>query len=158
MPEARLTSHASAQAALDALPHVGAMRLLSRVIGLGPDSATAEVDITPDSLFLLPERGVAAWAALEYLGQTAALIGLHRQGERADGSSSVASDDGFLLGSRQLDLHVDAYPLGTTLTVHCSAVGDVGDSLASFDGTVHDAAGRLLASGSLSVVRVARPA
>ena len=140
---------------LDALPHTGAMRLLSRVVELGSAEATTQVDVTAASLFLLPGRGVAAWAALEYLGQTAALIGL-QQPSVDIAASEALPDDGFLLGSRQLDLHVDAYPIGSTLTVRCQAAGDVGGSLASFEGTVHDESGRLLASGSLSVVRVAR--
>lgn|GEM_PF-1867760 len=162
--------------AIGALPQRPPMRLLDRAVEIDGHRAVAQVCITDDSLFFIDGDadagpGVPSWVALEYLGQTAALIG-QASGQASGQVSSRVSDrpgspdapepahaaplDGFLLGSRQLDLDPEPFRPGDVLTITCTARGEVGTTLATFDGQVHDATGRLRASGTLSVVRVPR--
>jgi len=159
------TDTARLREAIAALPQHPPMRLLDRALRIDAHRAVAEVDIRADSPFLVDvgtisgeadadeALGVPCWVALEYLGQTAALIGM-----ASGGGDEAAQMDGFLLGSRRLELCAEPFRIGETLTVTCTACGEVGASLATFEGQVHDAQGRLRADGVLSVVRVPRSA
>ena len=149
-------------AAIEALPQHPPMRLLDRAVRIDACSAIAEIDVRADSPFLLDAidggGGIPAWVALEYLGQTAALIGMARDGAHVPGGTPADASalDGFLLGSRRMDLDPEPFRIGETLTVSCTARGEVGTTLATFDGEVRDASGRVRVSGTLSVVRVPR--
>jgi len=147
-------------AAIEALPQHPPMRLLDRAVRIDARSAIAEIDVRADSPFLLDavDGGIPPWVALEYLGQTAALIGMARGGADApdDTPANASALDGFLLGSRRMDLDPEPFRIGETLTVSCTACGEVGTTLATFDGEVRDASGRVRVSGTLSVVRVPR--
>jgi predicted hotdog family 3-hydroxylacyl-ACP dehydratase len=71
----------------------------------------SEVDIRSDSPFFRDGLdGVPAWVAFEYMAQTVAAIS-GRQGARTGGAPKV----GFIMGVREFDCVVPAFPLGSRL-------------------------------------------
>jgi len=155
---------------LERLPQHPPMRLLSGVQMLSNTAASTHVSITAASLFYVPGRGVPASTSLEYIGQTAALIGLYAteqrtREQRAAVKTSVASDDGgeedgedngeegFLLASRSMNFVKAWFTVGEELVVSARQTGDVGAGLATFEGTVESLEGEPWVTGSLSVWR-----
>jgi predicted hotdog family 3-hydroxylacyl-ACP dehydratase len=63
------------------VPHTGTMSLLTRIIDYGDDWLSAEIHITPESIFA-DERGVPAWIGLEYMAQAIAAYGGRQERER----------------------------------------------------------------------------
>ena len=53
------------------VPHSGTMSLLDKVVEYGEDWLTAEVTISPETLFLTNDA-VPAWVGVEYMAQTIA--------------------------------------------------------------------------------------
>lgn len=131
------------------IPHRAPMLLLDRLVNVTDSSASAEIDIRPDASFFTSEQGVPAWIGVEYLGQTAALIAgfqLHQ--------GRVEPHLGLLLGTRKYVAHRPWFPPRVTLTVTCTEVAVVGQSLATFAGEIYDKqSGALYASAKLSVFR-----
>jgi predicted hotdog family 3-hydroxylacyl-ACP dehydratase len=93
------------------VPHSGTMSLLTNIVGYGDDWLSAEVHITPESVFA-DDRGVPAWIGLEYMAQTIAAYGGRE--ERRRGSTPKI---GFLLGSRKYLCDADTFPLGQKLLI-----------------------------------------
>lgn len=109
------------------IPHRRTMALLSRIIEATDTTAVSEVDINEQSLFYA-DKGVPAFVGVEYLAQTVALYGSHRQ----DGEPKR----GFLLGVRKFRNEITHFPNGATLRVHISPVAQ--------DGGVGTYAGKIL--------------
>jgi predicted hotdog family 3-hydroxylacyl-ACP dehydratase len=95
----------------DVVPHSGVMSLLDRVVDAGEDWLEAEVRIGRDTLFA-DERGVPAWAGIEYMAQAiAAFAGMQR---RRRGLEAAV---GFLVGTRRYDSSQSYFPHGSRLTI-----------------------------------------
>ncbi len=138
---------------IDVLPHKASMSLLSGVRELNAHSAVTEVAIDAMSTFHVHGHGVPAWVALEYIGQTAALIGVYAASELRGSASDASSSEGFLLASRNMDITCPWFIDGDRLIVSASQAGTAGASLATFNGTVSNALGDTLVVASLSVWR-----
>lgn len=93
------------------VPHSGTMSLLTNIVGYGDDWLSAEVHITPESVFA-DDRGVPAWIGLEYMAQAIAAYGGREERQRG-GIPKI----GFLLGSRKYLCDADTFPLGQKLLI-----------------------------------------
>lgn len=127
------------------------MLLLDKAIHVDAASGSALVAITEKSTFCVPGKGVPSWVGLEYMGQTAALIGGFQQQ-----SGDLGDYTGFLLGSRQFNTTLPWFNLGTTLHIHCEQGALVGNTLANFTAEIHlhDSTGEPpVATAILSVFR-----
>jgi predicted hotdog family 3-hydroxylacyl-ACP dehydratase len=134
---------------LSLLPHRSSMLLIHELICVNAQSSSARVFIGQHSAFFEKNLGVPAWIGVEYMGQTAALIAGYqlRQG-------LTQAHRGFLLGARHFVAHCHYFAEGATLVVACQEKAVVGDTLATFDCTIHDdGSGQLLAESTLSVFR-----
>jgi predicted hotdog family 3-hydroxylacyl-ACP dehydratase len=125
------------------LPHAGSMILIDEVLEASAGRIVARVTLRPTSLFVEGDR-VPALVAIEYMAQTiAAYAGLRARA--AGGPPRI----GFLLGTRELALEVDAFAVGDELTIEARHVwGD--EQLGSFQCAVLRA-GRTLASALVNV-------
>ena len=103
------------------------MLLLDEAVNVDLEAGTALVQITCESTFCIPDKGVPAWVGLEYMGQTAALIGGFQQK-----SGDLEDHTGFLLGSRQFKTTIAWYNIGTVLRIQCEQSALVGQTLANF--------------------------
>lgn len=94
------------------VPHKPPMLLLDRVVAYSGDVVTCEVEIRPDSPFVHEELGVPGIVGLEYMAQCIAVyagLSAHAKGEGAR--------IGFLLGSRDVRIDADVFPIGDRLAV-----------------------------------------
>jgi predicted hotdog family 3-hydroxylacyl-ACP dehydratase len=125
------------------LPHAPPMILIDEVVEAAEGLIAARVTLRPTSLFVEGDR-VPAIVAIEYMAQTVgAYAGLRA---RAAGN---APKIGFLLGSRELTLDVDAFAVGDELRIEARHVwGD--ERIGSFQCEVLRA-GRTLASALVNV-------
>ncbi|MGR9116669.1 MAG: ApeP family dehydratase [Gammaproteobacteria bacterium] len=124
------------------VPHASTMMLLQRVLEFQPESMVSEVIVRADGLFG-DGRTVPAWIGMEYMAQTvAALGGMKRR------LAGKPINLGFLLGTRRYECNVDAFAVGTVLTVSVKQlIQDQG--LGVFD--CHIAAEGIAASAKLNV-------
>ena len=128
------------------LPHAHPMILVDRVSSFQPGRAVCEVVLRPDSPFV-EEGQVRALVAIEYMAQSVAAYAGLRARTRGDAPSL-----GFLLGSRDLKLHVERLHAGDALRVEIEHVfGD--DQLGSFKCQVQRGA-EVVAEALLSVYQV----
>lgn len=134
-------------AVAELVPHRGTMCLISRILGDADDELAAGIDIGPDHPFLVPGKGVPTYVGLEMMAQTiCAKDGLNRQ--RAGEVPAI----GFLLGCQRYHTFRDWIAVGETLSAHVRCQLDAGE-LGSFDCTLRDSSGDVLASGTISVYR-----
>lgn len=127
----------------DLLPHSGAMVLLDEVVEHGEERIVTRVKLHASSLFAEGGR-IPALVAIEYMAQT---IGAYA-GMRARALGQPIRI-GYLLGTRELALRVDAFDPGDELVVEARHVfGD--EQLGSFDCVV-SRAGTAVASALVSV-------
>jgi predicted hotdog family 3-hydroxylacyl-ACP dehydratase len=122
------------------------MLLLDEVVELTPARARCLVRLRPDSPFMEDGR-VRALVALEYMGQAAAACA-GAQARLAGGSPSV----GLLLGTRALELAVEYFTEGDTLTVDAERVAE-DERVSSFRCRLHRGEA-LAAEAVLSVLLV----
>lgn len=109
------------------VPHSGLMSLLSEITGYGDDWLSAQVNITPDSMFA-DARGVPAWVGLEYMAQAiGAYAGLQ---ERLQGQQPRL---GFLLGTRKYSAPLEYFPVGSVVQVKATRNMQAENGLCSFD-------------------------
>lgn len=135
------------------LPHREPMLLLDEAIHVDVETGTSLIHISRNSTFCIPDKGVPAWVGLEYMGQTAALIGGFQQKH-----GDLGDHTGFLLGSRQFTTTLAWFPIGATLRVHCVQSALVGQTLANFTAQIylHDSDDETpVATALLSVFRQA---
>ncbi len=138
----------------DLLPHRKPMLLLDRLLSITATSAVAEVDIHEDTAFAEEDRGVPAWIGLEYMGQTAAMIGGYQAVIAAQQQATAAPRLGYLIGTRRFRTHTDAFKLGTVLRISCDQVAVMGESLAQYRCRITGCSGaEPLAETVLTVVR-----
>ena len=129
---------------LDVLPQRPPMVLLDKIISHDGDETTCAVRIDPASPFASADGSIPSWVAMEFMAQCAAAhSGL------LDRNKGKPIRLGFLLGSRKLDLHVQRFEVGQELRVKAKSTWTDGE-LASFDCSVCDANGALLAECELS--------
>lgn len=126
------------------------MLLIHQLVEVASDRASALVEVADDLPFYLSDQGVPSWVGLEYMGQTAALIGGYQQ-QLSKGEAQV----GFLLGTRSFVANTDFFTLGQTLLITCREKASVGEGLAQFECHIIDNTNsdRVLASATLSVFR-----
>ena len=110
-----------------------------------PNVVEAFVDVTPHSPFFdAALGGVPSCVALEYMAQAMALcIGLLRR------RTGLAPKVGFVLGSRRLELKAPAFRPGERYRVSAACTFQ-DESFGSFDCAVRDAAGDVVAGGTLT--------
>lgn len=128
------------------LPQAAPMVLLTDYDVPESDSAVvARVAVSPESPFYDPaEGGVPGCVALEWMAQAMALCtGIYRR------RRGLPPKIGFVLGSRRLEVSVPAFPCGAEYAVkaECSYFDE---SFGSFDCSVVDASGAVVASGRLT--------
>ena len=136
---------------LDAIiPHRAPMALIDAVEDFSAEEkrAVARLTIRPDNPFFDGE-GVPAWAAIEFMAQTAAaLVGLR---DRLL-SPTEQPRPGLLLGTRRMELATDHFAAGATYRVSAVCSFDDMDA-AAFQCEVSDAAGAVVATASLNAYR-----
>jgi len=131
------------------LPHRPPLLLLDKCVSVSNQHSQSQVMVTQQSPFFLAPGGIPAWIALEYMGQTAALIAGYQLEQGV-----IAPHVGFLLGARKFKALVSCFKAGQQLNVSCKELAVVGDSLATFDCEVADASNNtVLAKCKLSVFR-----
>lgn len=137
------------QRLLDLLPHRPPMLLLDRFIDVNNTYSQSEIHISQNSSFFVDCLGVPSWVAIEYMGQTAALIAGFQLEQ-----GTVAPHVGFLLGTRKFQVNTPYFENGLSLMVSCTELAVVGESLATFDCRVQNVSDKaLLAEAKLSVFR-----
>ncbi len=100
----------------DLIPHSGCMVLLDRIITHDDQGLTAELMVRDDGLFGDHET-VPAWAGIEYMAQAiAAFVGIIARQENAPIRL------GFLLGTRRYLSNVDAFKVGSTVTIQVEKI------------------------------------
>ena len=136
-------------AILELIPHRPPMLLIQRLVSVSTSAAKARVNITADSPFFIPDKGVPAWVGLEYMGQTAALIAGYQQAQHA-----LDPHLGMLLGTRKFASTQAWFKAGAELLISCSQLAVVGNSLATFSCEITDPDNRRsYAEAKLSVYR-----
>lgn len=113
------------------LPHDSPMILLDSVVEVRDAGLTAQVTVTPESLFA-DKDGVPAWVGLEYMGQAiAAYAGAHarRRGEPVR--------IGFLVSTRRYQPGCAYFPLGAQLTVSAESIAESQQGLSVFECSIH---------------------
>ncbi len=128
------------------LPQADPMILLSGYVPpSSPDKVETWVDITPGSPFYISENdGVPGCVALEYMAQSMALcVGFLRR------SRGLAPKLGFILGSRKLEIRIPFFKNGGRYRVHAHCTYQ-DESFGSFDCTMTDAEGALVASAQMT--------
>ncbi|MBA1262259.1 ApeP family dehydratase [Stutzerimonas sp. NM35] len=96
------------------LPHAGDMILLDGVESFDEDSVTTRLTVRP-GLLSQPDGGLPAWVGIEIMAQSvAAFAGC--QGRRA----GLPVELGFLLGTRNYQCNVEAFPPGSELRIRAS--------------------------------------
>jgi predicted hotdog family 3-hydroxylacyl-ACP dehydratase len=131
------------------VPHKPPMLLLDRVVAYSGDVVTCEVEIRPDSSFV-SAGAVPGIVGLEYMAQCVAVyagLSAHAKGEGAR--------IGFLLGSRDVRIDADTFPVGDRLTVEARRSWGEND-LGSFACEVRRG-GDVLLRGSLTVYQGTLP-
>ena len=135
------------------LPHRPPMLLLRAVRSHAPGETVCEAEF--DASFAHACGGeVSAAFGLELIAQAAAAH--HALGQTAAGGTHIRAARGLLLGSRRLKLGVRALPVGETLLVTVRGGGEPPGpgGLIRFEGSVEDAAGKVLASGDATVLEM----
>ncbi len=134
---------------LELLPHRPPMLLLDDVLSVGDRLSESKILIDDASAFFVCGKGVPSWIAVEYMGQTAALIAGYQLEK-----GIVGPHVGFLLGTRKFEVTTPWFPHASQLKVICQELAVVGDSLATFDCRVEDlVTASVLAKAKLSVFR-----
>jgi len=137
------------------IPHRRTMLLLDRLLSVSATSARTEVDIHEDHVFAERGAGVPAWVGLEFMGQTAALIGGYAAAEQTTGDAGMRM--GYLAGVRKFSAHTDYFEQGTLL-VESVEQAVLGESLAKYSCKILTTGdGALLAEAVLTVVRKLSP-
>ena len=112
--------------AQELLPHRKRMLLVERAVGFSPEVIRTESVIRPDNLFLIDSM-LPAWCLLEYMAQTMAMW-VHLNARKNNQKPPV----GFLLGTRRLNLNVDAIGVGSRLVCEAQPLLISEEGLAQF--------------------------
>ncbi|WP_310374191.1 hypothetical protein [Rhodoferax ferrireducens] len=109
------------------IPHRGAMRLIDRLVSVGPDLVAVEADVRADRLFVQGAY-LPAWVGVELMAQAIAAWAGARAMDRGEPVSI-----GFLLGTRRYVADCAGFAVGSVLRIeaHAELVADNG--LGMFD-------------------------
>lgn len=113
------------------VPHADSMILLDRMIAVDEESLTAEVVITPSSMFF-DGQTVGAWVGIEYMAQAIAAFAGY-QALQEGGAVKV----GFLLGSRRYQAHCASFALGSVLHIYVRRILQSENGLGAFECTIN---------------------
>ncbi|KFI08190.1 3-hydroxylacyl-ACP dehydratase [Massilia sp. BSC265] len=128
------------------VPHGGAMSLLGRFVEADAETLTAEVDITPESMFCADGQ-VGAWVGVEYMAQAVAAHAGWCARQRGEPVRV-----GFLLGARKYACSVPAFPVGRVLRIHVRHALQGENGLGAFDCRIEDAgSGMEVATATITV-------
>ena len=95
------------------LPHAGDMILIDAIERFDDEQIFTRLTVKPDGLFNLPDGSLPAWVGVELMAQSvAAFAGCHAR------QKGNPVELGFLLGTRNFECNVEAFPAGTELTIH----------------------------------------
>lgn len=132
---------------VERMPHAPPMRLVDAVRAVDGDAGTltAEATIGPDHL-LLEDGRVTGLAAIELIAQAAAALVTYRAYRAGEPGA-----EGFLLGTRRLEVPAGGFAPGDRLTIHVAETWGAGP-LAHFDGRI-ERGGAVVAAGSIHVAR-----
>jgi predicted hotdog family 3-hydroxylacyl-ACP dehydratase len=108
--------------------HRQPMLVLDHLVDIGPEYAICEWHVSEDSAFLVPDRGVPAYAGLEYMAQCVAVYGGARG--RING---FPPQTGLLLGTRHYRGRVRYFEVGVAYQIDCRELARTEDGMASFD-------------------------
>lgn len=130
----------------DLLPHAGNMVLVDEVIDYQPDSATARVRVSADSLFYDPHiKGIHSAIGLEWMAQTIALVaGIYAL------QHGQPVQVGFLLGTRNYDPLQKVFGLGEEYVIHVKQLFREDNGLGAFECTIQQD-DHLIAESKLNV-------
>jgi predicted hotdog family 3-hydroxylacyl-ACP dehydratase len=122
------------------------MLLVDRLLSFSDDTAECGFRISAENAFLISGFGVPAYISIEYMAQC---IAVHA-GVRAY-LSGRPLPIGFLLGSRQLELHDDYLEEGRDYLTTCRKLLQGADGMGSFECNI-TSDGRLISKGRLAVL------
>jgi predicted hotdog family 3-hydroxylacyl-ACP dehydratase len=126
------------------LPHSGNIVLLDEILSCDDDTLAARATVRP-SLFSLADGSLPPWIGLEILAQAVAAW---------SGWQALAAGKpvrmGFLLGTRQYECHVDAFPPGAEFAVQVARTLQDDIGMGIFEGTILQGA-REIARARLNV-------
>ncbi|MGG7671146.1 hotdog family protein [Pseudomonas sp. WC2] len=95
------------------LPHAGDMILIEGITSFDDEQIYTTLTVKPDGLFSLPDGSLPAWVGIELMAQSvAAFAGCHAR------QKGNPAELGFLLGTRKFECNVEAFPIGSELTIH----------------------------------------
>lgn len=133
---------------LERMPHKPPMLLVDEVISVEGPRITCKAKITADHILLDPERGgaITPLFAIELFAQAAAALMVYHAAKQGAGMES-----GYLLGTRKLELELDAIHVGDELTIRAEELWGAGP-LSQLDCTLEHG-GAIVARGSINVAR-----
>ncbi|MGH8436609.1 MAG: 3-hydroxylacyl-ACP dehydratase [Pseudomonas sp.] len=95
------------------LPHAGDMILLDEVLSFAEEEVTTRLYVRPGGLFNRADGSLPAWVGIELMAQSiAAYAGCHAR------QAGAPVELGFLLGTRNFQCNVEAFPAGAELQIH----------------------------------------
>src|SRR5690606_27211697 len=114
------------------VPHSPPMVLLDRIIHYEDQALTAEIGISPASMFYEQAvDGVPAWVGIEYMAQAISALSGLRSRERGQPVQL-----GLLLGSRKVQLHTKVFHSGERYSVSVRQLVWDPSGLANFEGRI----------------------
>lgn len=126
------------------LPHSGNIVLLDEIVSCDDDTLEASVTVR-SSLFSQADGSLPPWIGLEILAQAVAAW---------SGCQALAAGKpvrmGFLLGTRQYECRVDAFPPGAALAVRVARTLQDDSGMGIFEGSILEGA-REIAQARLNV-------
>jgi len=126
--------------------HRRPMLFLDRLVEIGPEHATCEWHIESDFDFIVPGRGVPAYAGIEYMAQCVAVHAGARARARGFGPPM-----GYLLGTRHFRCSIDYLEAGATYRASCEELIRDDQGMGSFACRI-ERDGEHLASANLAVL------
>jgi len=108
--------------------HRPPMLVLDRLTDIGPGYAICEWHVSGDNAFLVPDRGVPAYAGVEYMAQSVAVYG-----GAVGRVNGIPPQPGLLLGTRHYRACIPYFEEGSVYQTECRELARTNDGIASFD-------------------------
>jgi predicted hotdog family 3-hydroxylacyl-ACP dehydratase len=131
---------------IERMPHKPPMRLVDEVVSASDSAVVCRARIGEDHILREPNGRVSPLFAVELFAQTAAALMVYRSGQEGAGAFS-----GYLVGTRRIDIDIDAFDVGDEVLVTATELWGAG-ALAQLDCTV-ERGGVTVARGSINVAR-----
>lgn len=109
------------------IPHRGAMRLIDRLVSIGPDHVAVEAEVRADQLFVQGGE-LPAWVGIELMAQAIAAWAGGRALERGEPVNM-----GFLLGTRRYVADCAGFAVGSVLRIEARSELVADNGLGMFD-------------------------